>query len=116
MLPQDRFKLHFGPYRTPRFRYGSVVMDEARGEVVIVGVTAGKIPWPIGKRGRAKSPVLYSDLAKAVQREANVAVCHWWGITGQTVTKWRKALGVERTEGTTTGRKAERLPAMEVAA
>ena len=29
------------------------------------------------------------------------SLCHWWGITGQTVTKWRKALGVERTEGTT---------------
>jgi len=101
MLPRDRYKPHLAPTASPRFRYGSVVMDEARGEVVVVGITAGKIPWPIGKRGRAKSPVLYGDLAKAVQREANLAVCHWWGITGQTVTKWRKALGVDRTEGTT---------------
>ena len=28
-------KLLFGPYRTPRFRYGSVVFCEVRGEVRI---------------------------------------------------------------------------------
>ena len=31
----------------------------------------------------------------------NIAVCHWWGVTPQTVTKWRKALGVRMvTDGT----------------
>ena len=39
-----RFKLHFGPYRTPRFKYGAVVQDALRGEVKIVGLTAGRIP------------------------------------------------------------------------
>jgi hypothetical protein len=46
--------------------------------------------------------VVCGGLAKAVRRESNVAVCHWWGITPQTVTKWRKALGVPQfNEGTT---------------
>jgi hypothetical protein len=39
----DRFKLLFGPYRTPRFRYGDVVFCEMRGEVKIVGLTNGPI-------------------------------------------------------------------------
>jgi hypothetical protein len=55
----------------------------------------------MGKRGRAKSLVVYRALAKAVRRESNQAVCHWWGVTPQTVTKWRRTMGVERaTEGT----------------
>ena len=40
MLSRDRFRLHLGPYRTPRFRYGSVVMEEARGAVVNKGRAA----------------------------------------------------------------------------
>jgi hypothetical protein len=97
----DRFRLLFGPYRTPRFRYGDIVRCEVRGEVTICGISDGPIPWPIGKRGGARSPVVYKGLAKAVRKESGIAVCHWWSITGQTVTKWRKALGVGPvTEGT----------------
>jgi hypothetical protein len=46
-------------------------------------------------------PVVYRDLERAVRTESNQAVCHWWGITDQTVTKWKKALGVDgHTAGT----------------
>jgi hypothetical protein len=31
---------------------------------------------------------------KAIRRESASAVCHWWGITPQTVTAWRQALGI----------------------
>jgi hypothetical protein len=100
MNDADRFGL-LGTYRTPRFRYGKTVVCEVRGEVTIVGLSAGPIPWPIGKRGRARSLVVYQGLAKAVRREAEHAVAHWWGITEQTVWKWRRALGVgATTEGT----------------
>jgi hypothetical protein len=59
------------------------------------------IPWPIGKRGRAKGLVVYAGLADAVRRESAQAVAHWWGVTPQTVGVWRKALGVGAlTEGT----------------
>ncbi|MBW3598432.1 MAG: hypothetical protein KY475_14320 [Planctomycetes bacterium] len=96
-----RVKLHFGPYKTPRFRYGSIVEDALRGEVRIVGLTDGRIPWPVGVRvdgGSAKAGiVLYRGLAKAVQKESNQAVAYWWGVTGQTVTRWRHALEVQST-------------------
>ena len=45
--------------------------------------------------------MVFKDLAKALRRESNQAICHWWGITPQTVSKWRKALGIGPiTEGT----------------
>jgi hypothetical protein len=105
MTDADRFRLLFGPYCTPRFRYGEALRCELRGELVVTGLTDAPIPWPLGRRPgrneRARSLVLCGDLARAVRRESNQAVAHWWGITPQTVTKWRKALGVGHiTEGT----------------
>jgi hypothetical protein len=38
--------------------------------------------------------VIYKDLAKAIRHESGVAICYWWGVTGQTVSKWRKAMKV----------------------
>lgn len=49
MLIDYRFKLRYDPYATPRFRYGSVVEDAGRGEVVIVALSNGRIPWPLGR-------------------------------------------------------------------
>jgi hypothetical protein len=101
MLLATRFDLIGKRYRTPRFRIGDIVTCSVRGEVTIVGISDGKIPWPIGKTHRARAPVVYKDLERAVRTESNQAVCHWWGITGQTVTKWKKALGVDgHTAGT----------------
>ncbi len=97
MNDEQRFALHFGPYQTPQFNYGDVVMDEMRGEVTIYKLSTGLIPWPIGKRGAALSPVLYAGLADAIRRESNQAVGYWWGATPATVSRWRKALDVERT-------------------
>jgi hypothetical protein len=56
---EDRFKLRFGPYQTPVFRYGDTAFCEVRGEVILCGLTAGRIPWPVGKRavkGRGPGP------------------------------------------------------------
>jgi hypothetical protein len=100
MRPADRCRL-LGTYQTPRFRYGKTVWCEVRGEVEVVGLHDAPIPWPVGKNGRAKSLVVFTDLAKAVRRESEIAVAHHWGVDKQTVRKWRKALGVGRvTEGT----------------
>jgi hypothetical protein len=100
MRPADRFRL-LGTYRTPRFRYGRTVRCEVRGEVEIVGLHEAPIPWPVGKKGRAKALVVFKDLARAVRRESEVAVAHHWGVGVTAVWKWRVALGVERvTEGT----------------
>jgi hypothetical protein len=104
---EDRFRLLFGPYQTPVFKYGDTAFCEVRGEVILCGLTAGRIPWPVGKRAvkgpraRARALVLCGALADAVRRESAQAVAFCWGVTTQTVTKWRKALGVGATnEGT----------------
>jgi len=46
-MTDTRFVLLFGPYSTPQFRYGGIVQDEVRGEVEIVGLSDGRIPWPM---------------------------------------------------------------------
>jgi hypothetical protein len=82
MLPAAiRFKLHFGPYKTPRFKLGACVEDEIRGEVTIVGLTDARIPWPIGLKGKARAYIVYGALARAVRRESAQAVMHWWGVS-----------------------------------
>jgi hypothetical protein len=97
----DRVRLLFGPYSHPSLSYGDEVPCQVRGGVGIVGLSDGPIPWPVGKRGRAKGLVVYAGLADAVRRESAQAVAHWWGVTPQTVGVWRKALGVcALTEGT----------------
>lgn len=97
MTDADRFKLLHGPYSTPRVRLGWILHDDVRGlNVTVVDVTDARIPWPVGVPvdGRARSPVVYGALADAVALESNQAVAHWWGVTPQTVSKWRKALDV----------------------
>jgi hypothetical protein len=100
----DRFKL-LGTYKTPRVRLGTVLSDEVRdGDVVVSGYTDARIPWPVGHpRGRGGFPalVVYGRLVQAVRRESNQAVCYWFGVTAQTVSKWRKSLGVGRTNAGT---------------
>jgi hypothetical protein len=39
-------RLLFGPYRTPVFKYGDVVICDMRGQVEIVGLSGGRIPRP----------------------------------------------------------------------
>jgi Ni/Co efflux regulator RcnB len=100
-MPVDRFKLIAGPYQTPKFEFGDIVFDERRGEVEIVAITDGLIPWPIGKRNDRRAIILFDVLADAVRIESNQAVAHWWGVSGQSVTKWRKTLGIPaNTSGT----------------
>src|SRR4051794_10265976 len=93
-----------GTYSMPPFSYGDMVQDLRHGEVEIVKLSDAPIPWPIGRRmprGRQRFLVLYGALLEAVRRESVLAVAHHWGVTAQTVTAWRKALGVaEMNEGT----------------
>jgi hypothetical protein len=101
-LSSNRHRL-LGKYDTPRFRYGSTVTCEVRGEVIITGLQSARIPWPIAKRpgSRGRSLAVYGDLADAVRRESVTAVAYLWGVTGLTVTKCRAAMGVgAMTEGT----------------
>src|SRR5262245_1094818 len=94
MNDAERFRL-LGKYRTPRFRIGQRVRCLVRGEMVITGMTDALIPWPLGKQGRGKhSLVVYKDLVKALRRESNRAIYHWWGVCPSVIWKWRWALRV----------------------
>src|SRR5947207_2605029 len=62
----------------------------------------GCSPNAVSCRPRSRAPCQRSDVdrvrtADAVRREAAQAVAYWWGVTGQTLTVWRKALGVQET-------------------
>ena len=91
-----RHRLHFGAYKTPRFRLGQRVEDLRRGTVRIVGLSDGRIQWPIGYGPGGRSLVLYRGLARAVRRESAASVQHWFGVGPAAVNKWRRALDVPR--------------------
>jgi hypothetical protein len=61
---------------------------------VIVGLSDGRIPWPIGKRHIARSLVIGGGLERAIRTESAAAIKYWFGVSGPTVWKWRRALGV----------------------
>jgi hypothetical protein len=94
MRNTDRYRLLYGPYRTPTFRFRDAVICERRGEVAIVGLSGGRISWPVGERNGQKSLVLIGDLARAVRRESVAAVMYWWSASRWMVGQWRQALGV----------------------
>jgi hypothetical protein len=100
MHEYERVKL-LGQYKTPRFKYGSVVTCAIRGKVKIVALTDGRIPWL--KCQMPNGPlaiILYGALADAVRRESVEAIKFWFGVGNDTVWRWRKALGVGVTAGT----------------
>ena len=104
MLEQERVKLLFGPYRTPKCKVGRRLRCVMRGKVTVAGLSDAPIQWPYvpqpGGNGY-RSLILCGDLVRAVRRESEVAVAHWWGVSRHTVLKWRKALSVEKnTDGT----------------
>ena len=104
MNDADRFKLLHGPFRSPRCRIGGKLFCEVRGWVPVRAMSDGRIVWPMTirtKGGGKPFLIVCGDLVKAIRRESAIAICHWWGVTAQTVTVWRKALGVEQyNEGT----------------
>jgi hypothetical protein len=101
----DRYKL-LGTYRTPRVRVGRVLTCEYRDQDVrVTGYSSGRIPWPVGRadgqRGGGRGLVVFGGLAAAVRRESNQAVAYWFGVNPNTVSLWRKALEVRRTNAGT---------------
>jgi hypothetical protein len=107
-----RFQLLYGPYRAPRCRIGRRLDCAIRSSVKVTGISDGLIPWPQtsrhrGERGGRRFLIACGGRARAIRREAAQAVAHWFGVTGQTVSAWRKALGVDANNtGTSKLRKA----------
>lgn len=86
-------RLLFGPYRTPRVHIGQKVLCKIRGPSVIVGLSKGPIPWPLGrvKGNKQTMLIIYGDLEKALRREAALAVRYWCGTSSSSVVRWRRA-------------------------
>jgi hypothetical protein len=48
------------------------------GEVVVTGMSAGRIAWPTTRKGRSRPAfILCGDLANAVKQGAAIAICYW---------------------------------------
>src|SRR5262245_12945083 len=107
MTDRERVKLLFGPYQAPPLKRGDRATCLFRGcAVVITGRTTARIPWPrcraLDSSGGGSGLLVDEELARAVRREAAVAIMHWWGVSQDAVQHWRRALGVgfTDTEGT----------------
>ncbi len=87
-----------GRYRAPRYRYGEIVADATRGDVIITRTSSAPIPWPMGKILSSRKPglVIFAGLFEALSTESAVAICHHWGINPQTVSKWHGLLGIDQ--------------------
>jgi hypothetical protein len=109
MTDRELTRLLFGPYRTPRLRRGDRAFCLYRDyAVVVVRISDTRIPWP---RCRPLDPprkglglLVDDELARAVRHESATAVAYWWGVNRSTVHKWRRALGVTRTNNPGTHR------------
>jgi hypothetical protein len=109
MNDADRLRLLFGPYQAPAVKRGDVAFCLVRDyPVLVTGWSGAPIPWPrcrpLDCSGAGSGLLVNEELARAVRHEAAVAVAFWWGVSPWAVCRWRKALGVTRTENEATMR------------
>jgi hypothetical protein len=103
MTDPDRVQLLHGPYRAPALRKGDRTTCLLRNcTVVVTSWTDARISWPrcraLDGTGGGSGILLDEELAHAVRCESAAAVMHWWGVSVGVVWRWRKALGVTRTD------------------
>ena len=102
----NRSQLLHGPYRTPATAVGQTLTCVIRGRVKVAGFSNGRIPWPLARNDRngGRGPGTYvvcGDLVTAIHHESSKVIQYWWGVGSSTVTRWRRALGVQpHNEGT----------------
>lgn len=90
-------RLRFGPYRMRKKAVGDSVRCLYRQrKVVVTAISDAPIPWPRTGNGAASGLIVCDDLERAITKESQAAVMHHWGVSDQTVTNWRRALGVSR--------------------
>ena len=98
-IDPEKVKLLHGPYRTPRLRRGARATCLYRDkDVIVTGLSAGRIPWPLCKPvGRGHPGLLVEEeLARAVRCESVLALRYWWDVSPSVAHQWRIALGVGR--------------------
>jgi hypothetical protein len=108
----DRLKLLFGPYQAPPLKRGDRTHCLFRDALVsVTGWTDAPIPWPrcraLDSSGAGSGLLVDEELARAVRHESAAAVAFWWGVSPWAVCRWRKALGVTRTDNEGTMRLAQ---------
>jgi hypothetical protein len=103
----SRSKLLFGPYRPPPLKRGDRAFCLLRDrDVVVTSWTDARISWPrcrpLDRPLGGSGILLDEELARAVLQESAAAICYWWGVSEGVVWRWRRVLGVGRTnnEGT----------------
>jgi DNA-binding XRE family transcriptional regulator len=93
-----------GRYESPRVPIsGKLYCILRKRNLRVCGWSDGRIPWPRGRAGHGGKGayIVTPELAEAIRRESEAAICYWWGVGIMTVCEWRRALGVERfNEGT----------------
>ena len=104
-----RFKLLFGPYRSPPLKPGDRTHSNLLVSLVfITSLSSASIPWPrcrsLKSTGGGSGLLVDEELARAVRHESAAAVMHWWGASVGAVCRWRNALGVNRTDNEGTAR------------
>ena len=103
-MPRDpkRYKLLHGPYAAPRCHVGGVLSCQFRRRLrKVSGLTDAPVIWPFSQEHGPRSLILCGALIQAVRRESVSAVAAHWGVSRNTVWRWRKALNVPcRNEGT----------------
>jgi hypothetical protein len=97
----DKVKLLFGPYEAAPLKKGDRAWCLYRDAGVIVTTWSdAPTPWPrchlAEGRARGHGLLVDEELARAIKHEAAAAVMHWWGVSRNTVRRWRGALGVGR--------------------
>jgi hypothetical protein len=103
MMLRDRIKLLFGPYNAPPLRRGDRAFCLLRAcDVVVTSWTDARIPWPrcraLDGTGGGSGLLLDEELARAVRHESAAAVMYWWRVSHGAVERWRRVLGVGRTD------------------
>ena len=92
MVKRSAPPLLYGPYAAPACKVGDRLTCKVRGRVVVAGFHQGRIQWPYA-RGRGRHGLIVCGaLARALRREALLAVAHWWGVSFSTAWSWRRTL------------------------
>jgi hypothetical protein len=101
-VANERVKLLHGPYKTPRLRRGDRTFCLFRDcDVIVTGWTDARISWPrcrpLDVPRTHPSLLVDEELARAIRHESAAAIQCWWGVSNGVVHRWRRMLGVTRT-------------------
>ena len=102
----DRVKLLHGPYKAPRLRRGDRAFCLFRDcDVIVAGWTDARISCPrcrpLDVPRSHPSLLVDEELVRAIRRESAAAIRFRWGVSEGVVHRWRRALGVTRTNNGT---------------